>query len=197
MRGTRTIPLLAWAASAAAMLLALFASQLLLGGAGTSFSTKLLVSSAAAQSDRGNQVQMQIAMVSPSREQISNAYLSALQRTPSVAAPVATPAAPPAAALPPAARRIGADEITLLMKRAISLLASGDIPPARLLLERAADAQEASAAFLLAQTYDPEVLGTSDIRTIAPDRAEALTWYRKAAELGNLDARRRLPEIQK
>jgi TPR repeat protein len=180
------------------LLLALFASQLLHGGTGTSFSTKLLVSSAAAQSDRGNQVQMQIAMVSPSREQISNAYLSALQRTPSVAAPVAAaPAAPPAAALPPAARRIGADEITLLMKRAISLLASGDIPPARLLLERAADAQEASAAFLLAQTYDPEVLGTSDIRTIAPDRAEALTWYRKAAELGNLDARRRLPEIQK
>jgi TPR repeat protein len=179
------------------MLLALFASQLLHGGAGTSFSTKLLVSSAAAQSDRRNQVQMQIAMVSPSREQISNAYLSALQRTPAVAAPVAAPAAPPAAALPPAARRIGADEITLLMKRAISLLASGDIPPARLLLERAADAQEASAAFLLAQTYDPEVLGTSDIRTIAPDRAEALTWYRKAAELGNLDARRRLPEIQK
>jgi len=35
----------------------------------------------------------------------------------------------------------------MLMKRAKSLLASGDIPPARLLLERAADAQEPSAAF--------------------------------------------------
>ena len=184
------------------MLLALFASQLMHSGVDVSPATRLLVSSAAAQSDRGNQVQTQIAMVSPSREQISNAYLSALQRTPVVAvpvaaAPVAAPAGPPAAALPSAVRRIGADELTLLMKRAISLLASGDIPPARLLLERAADAQEASAAFLLAQTYDPDVLGASDIRTITPDRAEALTWYRKAAELGNLNARRRLPEIQK
>ena len=185
------------AVSATAILLALSVSLLAHDHPGVSFPTKLLVSSAAAQSDRGHQIQTQIAMVSPSREQISNAYLSALQRTPIVAAPVAAPAAPPVAALPSTARRIGADELALLMKRAIGLLASGDIPPARLLLERAADAQEASAAFLLAQTYDPDVLGVSDIRTITPDRAEAITWYRKAAELGNLDARRHLPDIQK
>jgi TPR repeat protein len=159
------------------------------------FANDFLLSSAAAQSSRADQVQ--IAMLPPPRDQISNAYISALQRTPVVTTPTAAPAGPPAAALPSTARRIGADELALLMKRAISLLASGDIPPARLLLERAADAQEASAAFLLAQTYDPDVLGVSDIRTIAPDRTEALTWYRKAAELGNLDARRRLPEIQK
>ena len=157
----------------------------------------LLVSSAAAQSDKANQAHSRVAMMAPAREQIPNAYLSALQRTPVVAAPVVAHARPPDAELPPVVRRIDADELTLLMKRAISLLASGDIPPARLLLERAADAQEASAAFLLAQTYDPDVLGTSDIRTITPDPAEARVWYRKAAELGYVDARRHLPQIQK
>ena len=49
----------------------------------------------------------------------------------------------------------------------------GDIASARLLLERAAEAQDASAAYLLAQTYDPAVLGNQDIRNIAPDPAKA------------------------
>ena len=176
MRGTRPIAMHVLAASTATM---------------------LLVSPAAAQSDRANQAQARVAMMAPAREQIPNAYLSALQRTPVAAVPVVARAVPPDAELRSAVRRIDADELTLLMKRAISLLASGDIPPARLLLERAADAQEASAAFLLAQTYDPDVLGTSDIRTIIPDPAEARLWYRKAAELGYVDARRRLPQIQK
>ena len=155
-----------------------------------SAATMLLISSAAAQSDQANQTR--VAMMAPAREQIPNAYLSALQRTPVVAPPVAARATPPDAEPRSAARRIDADELTLLMKRAISLLASGDIPSARLLLERAADAQEASAAFLLAQTYDPDVLGTSDIRTITPNPAQARLWDRKAAELGYVDARRRL-----
>jgi hypothetical protein len=43
------------------------------------------------------------------------------------------------------------------MTRAKSLLALGDIAAVRLLLERAANAQDATAAFLLAQTYDPAV----------------------------------------
>ena len=52
------------------------------------------------------------------------------------------------------------DELAALLKRAKSLLAIGDITSARLLLERAADAQEAEAALMLAGTYDPQVLGT-------------------------------------
>ena len=59
------------------------------------------------------------------------------------------------------ARRLDPDELATLLKRAKSLIAIGDIAPARLLLERAADAQEASAALLLAQTYDPAVLGNA------------------------------------
>ena len=51
------------------------------------------------------------------------------------------------------------DELAALLKRAKGLLAVGDITSARLLLERAADAQEAEAALMLAGTYDPQVLG--------------------------------------
>jgi TPR repeat protein len=82
------------------------------------------------------------------------------------------------------------------MTRAKGLLATGDIPSARLLLERAADAQEPSAALMLAQTYDPAVLGTQDTRNINTDAALARTWYQRAAQLGSADAQRRLSQLQ-
>jgi TPR repeat protein len=160
--------------------------------------------------------------VAPTRAEITTAYQSALQtRAPAAAAPVAArpvAAAAPVAALPdaaspvarpvaaapvaaspvaaPSARRLDADELATLMNRAKGLLAAGDIPPARLLLERAADAQEPSAALLLARTYDPEVLGTQDIRNITPDPAMARLWYQKAAQFGSADAERRLTQLQ-
>jgi TPR repeat protein len=135
--------------------------------------------------------------VAPSREEITNAYQSALQgRAPVAAGPsAAAPTAAAPAAAPPA-RKLDADELAALLKRARGLIAVGDIAPARLLLERAADAQEASAAYLLAQTYDPAVLGTQDTRSITPDPAAARTWYQKAAQLGSSDARQRLAQTQ-
>jgi len=97
---------------------------------------------------------------------------------------------------PPAARRIDPDELAALLKRAKGLLAVGDITAARLLLERAADAQEAEAALMLAGTYDPQVLGVQDMRSITADPEMARTWYQKAAQLGSADARRRLSQLQ-
>jgi TPR repeat protein len=88
------------------------------------------------------------------------------------------------------------DELAMLIKRAKGLLVSGDIAPARLLLERAADAQEPSAAFLLAQSYDPDVLRSSGGISITPDIESARTWYQKAAQLGSTDAQRRLAQMQ-
>lgn len=250
------------AASAVAMLFALFTSDAMrdaLDSAKASFAAVLPVPSVAAQADASQltarDIQLkdptrlaprassgapnQVAMA-PSREDITNAYQSALQRPPVVApqaaqqiaalppsAPpmVAAPqpvvpqpvvAAPPPVAVPvaiapptvtgpmaspsptasPTARRIDPDELAMLMKRAKGLLASGDIPPARLLLERAADAQEPTAAFLLAQTYDPAVLGARDSRTITPDPEAARAWYQKAAQLGSPEAQRRLAQMQ-
>jgi len=112
--------------------------------------------------------------------------------------PAAAPqvaAAPPVIAAPPP-RRLAPDELATLMTRARVLLAAGDIPPARLLLERAAEAQEASAALMLAQTYDPSVLGTRDTRNINTDPVLARTWYQRAAQLGSADAQRRLSQLQ-
>jgi hypothetical protein len=129
--------------------------------------------------------------MAPSREDITTAYQSALQgRAPAAAAPAATaaPAAP--------VRRLDPDELATLMTRAKGLLAAGDIPPARLLLERAADAQEPTAALMLAQTYDPAVLGTQDARNIIPDLEMARTWYQRAVQLGSAEAQRRLSQMQ-
>jgi hypothetical protein len=146
----------------------------------------------------------QVASVLPSREDISSAYQTALQSRspaaapavvpPSVTAPVAV--APPPVAPPAQARRMDADELATLMKRARESLAAGDIPVARLLLERAADGQDAGAALMLAQTYDPVVLGTSDVRNITPEPDNARSWYQRAAQLGSADAQRRLAQTQ-
>jgi hypothetical protein len=131
----------------------------------------------------------------PSRDEIALALKTAHQnQAPEVQQPAAAAAAPVSVA--PPVRRMDSGELAALMTRAKAFLASGDIPPARLLLERAAEAQEASAALMLAQTYDPTVLGTQDIRNITPDPALARSWYQRAAQLGSADAQRRLSQLQ-
>ena len=160
-----------------------------------------------------------LASASPTRDEIAAAYQSALKGKVAVPEPVArdaarevaavAPAAPVVVAVAPAvrepvpvtreaapARRIDPDELAALLKRAKSLLSIGDITSARLLLERAADAQEAEAALMLAGTYDPQVLGSQDLRSVTPDPAAARVWYQKAAQLGSADAKRRLGQLQ-
>ena len=159
----------------------------------------------------------------PTRDEIASAFRTARQDQPEVrlppaavappaaappaAAPAAVTALPPAAAFPPptadlpaaaapTAKRLAADELAALLKRAKGLIAIGDFAPARLLLKRAADAQEAGAALLLAQTYDPAVLGKQDMRSITPDPAKAREWYLKAAQYGSVDAQQRLSQMQ-
>lgn len=123
----------------------------------------------------------------PSREAIATAYQTALQAQAPAPAPVAAPPAPP-----PPAKTLDADTLAGLMTRAKSLLKIGDIVAARLLLERAANAQDATAALLLAQTYDPAVLGTRDTRSVNADAAAARDWYQRAAALGSSEAEQRL-----
>jgi hypothetical protein len=123
----------------------------------------------------------------PSREAIATAYQTALQAQAPAPAPVAAPPAPP-----PPAKTLDADTLAGLMTRAKSLLKIGDIVAARLLLERAANAQDATAALLLAQTYDPAVLGTRDTRSVNADADAARDWYQRAAALGSSEAEQRL-----
>jgi TPR repeat protein len=144
----------------------------------------------------------------PSREAIATAYQIALQaqvqgaaQAPVQAAaqaPVQAAAPVPVAAQPAppeTVRTLDADTLAGLMTRARSLIGVGDIAAARLLLERAANANDAKAALLLAQTYDPAVLGTSDTRSIIADAPAARDWYQRAASLGSAEARQRLAKL--
>jgi hypothetical protein len=123
-----------------------------------------------------------------SRDTIAAAHQIALQAQMPV--PVA---AQPAPAEP--VRSLDADTLAGLMTRARSLIGVGDIGAARLLLERAANAKDANAALLLAQTYDPAVLGPSDARSIIADASAARDWYQRAASLGSAEARQRLARL--
>ena len=129
----------------------------------------------------------------PTREHRKNAVVAHPLRT-VLKSQVPAARAGNEAAAPP--KTLDAETLAALMTRARSLLALGDIAAARLLLERAANAQDATAAFLLAQTYDPAVLGVRDTRSITPDPVMARDWYRKAASFGSAAAQQRLTQFQ-
>ena len=131
--------------------------------------------------------------VSTPEETLSrDAIVSASQAAPQSQAPAARTGNEAAAP----SKTLDAETLAALMTRAKSLLALGDTAAARLLLERAANAQDASAAFLLAQTYDQAVLGVRDTRSITADPVMARDWYRKAASFGSADAQQRLTQLQ-
>jgi TPR repeat protein len=84
----------------------------------------------------------------------------------------------------------------LMMKTGADLIASGDFSAARLMYRRLAEDGEPRAAFALAETYDPLVLGKLKISMgITPDVALAQSWYEKAKELGSDAAPERLRRL--
>jgi len=87
------------------------------------------------------------------------------------------------------------DEVTALLKHGKELVALGKFRFARLVLEQAAEAKNASAAFALGQTYDP-LMERSPVRPDAPaDLAIARVWYEKAKDLGSPEAAQRLSQL--
>jgi TPR repeat protein len=94
-------------------------------------------------------------------------------------------------------RQLDAQEIVLLLKRGKDLIAAGDIAAARVVLRKAAEANDAEAALGLAATYDPIVLRELKVYGFMPDAAMARVWYEKATELGSLAAPRRLEMLTK
>jgi len=94
-------------------------------------------------------------------------------------------------------RQLDAQEIALLLKRGKDLIAAGDIAAARIVLRKAAEANDAEAALGLAATYDPIVLRELRVYGFMPDAAMARVWYEKATELGSLAAPRRLEMLTK
>jgi hypothetical protein len=111
------------------------------------------------------------------------------------AAPPAETAAPRAPTEAAAPRTIDPDEIAVLLRRGEQLIETGDLSSARLLLRRAAEGRDARAAFALAGTYDPLVLGKLGVYGFTPDVAAARHWYQKAAEFGSREASARLDSL--
>jgi hypothetical protein len=108
------------------------------------------------------------------------------------ATPVARNTAVPVAPDTPAPRKLGAEEIALLLHRSQELLESGDISSARLMLRRAAEAGDARAALALAATYDPRILRELRVYGSSADLEQARAWYEKAIALGSREAPQRL-----
>jgi hypothetical protein len=96
------------------------------------------------------------------------------------------------AAPPP--RAIG-EQVALWVKRGEDFTAAGDFASARLVFQRAAEAGDAKAALMLAETYDPNMLGRLRAEGVAPDTAMARLWYEKAKALGSPEAQRRLERL--
>jgi hypothetical protein len=83
-------------------------------------------------------------------------------------------------------------QLDFLVKRGVGLITEGDIAAARLLLQRAAEAHDARAAFALGATYDPIMLTMLQARGVTADARVALDWYKKASDFGSHEASQRL-----
>jgi hypothetical protein len=92
-------------------------------------------------------------------------------------------------------RKISASEVHALLARGNALEATGDLAGARLVFQRAAEAGNARAAFMLAETYDPIVLETLRESGLASNIATARVWYAKAKDLGSDEAPERLERL--
>jgi TPR repeat protein len=109
-------------------------------------------------------------------------------RAPAPEAP--SSAAAPAPKPPPDRLHLAAADIAALLARGDSLLGVGDIASARLFYERASDAGDGRAALRLGATYDPGFLDQVHLPHLNGDVVQALSWYRRARELGETEAER-------
>ncbi len=83
-----------------------------------------------------------------------------------------------------------------LVSRGEELLSKGDVSGARLVLERALASGHARAAFLLAETFDPNMLSKLGTLGLKGDAAKAREFYTQAQALGMAQARDRLEALR-
>src|SRR5580692_4573730 len=70
-----------------------------------------------------------------------------------------------------------------------------DIASARLFYERAADAGNGRAALRMGESFDRAFLDSIGIYRMIGDRQLALSWYRRARDLGDTEAARLLHKL--
>jgi hypothetical protein len=87
------------------------------------------------------------------------------------------------------------DPSELLIGRSEKLVSEGSVEAARLLLQPAAEAQDARAAIALGATYDPTMLAKLQVHGVASDVSMAIDWYKKAQDFGSPEARQRLKSL--
>jgi hypothetical protein len=135
--------------------------------------------------------------LTPNAAETSLAYAPALAPAPVQPAHPVQAAHPvrPVQPAPPRAPADDTDEVQLLLKQGQDFVAAGDLATARVVLRRAAQAGAATAAFTLAQTYDPKVLAKMRARGVEPDPAEARRWYEMAQKLGSGEAAQQLERL--
>jgi hypothetical protein len=97
----------------------------------------------------------------------------------------ATPAAPTTGLTE---TRLSDADAAALLARGDVLFSKGDIVAARLFYERAAYAGEGQAALRLGETFDPVFLDQARLRGARGDLSTALSWYRRARDLGVAEA---------
>jgi TPR repeat protein len=99
------------------------------------------------------------------------------------------PAAPAGNAL----RALDPEEVKLLIKQGEQFVATGDLVTARTVLQRAAQAGDATAAVALGATYDPTVLTRLGVMGMGgADVEQARRWYQQAENLGSAEATKQL-----
>jgi hypothetical protein len=84
--------------------------------------------------------------------------------------------------------RLSDADAAALLARGDVLFSKGDIVAARLFYERAAYAGEGQAALKLGETFDPVFLDQARLRGARGDLSTALSWYRRARDLGVAEA---------
>ena len=84
--------------------------------------------------------------------------------------------------------RLSAADAAALLARGDVLFSKGDVVAARLFYERAAYAGEGQAALRLGETFDPAFLDQARLRGARGDLSTALSWYRRARDLGVAEA---------
>jgi hypothetical protein len=111
------------------------------------------------------------------REQSARTKASSLAPTPRLGSAVED--------RPPATPRLSA---AALVARGDGLFGAGDVASARLFYERAVDAGDGQAALRLGETFDPTFLEQAHLRHVQANFDTALSWYRRARDLGVRDA---------
>ncbi|MDB5651887.1 MAG: hypothetical protein JWL62_3407 [Hyphomicrobiales bacterium] len=99
---------------------------------------------------------------------------------------------PPAAPMQVAS--IAPEDMQRLAGKAAEAIRSGDIASARLVLEHAARAGDATALYALAETYDPRVLVKMRVQGMTGDADRARALYQRALDSGVEEARSRLSQ---